>query len=83
MASHVDSSSDFRTTSQQYDCSSMTKPIANPELPSPPTGKYPAKSHARRVAKWIAENGGPQTGIIYLEGQLTQMTEVGTFTSAP
>ena len=54
----------------------MTKPIANPELPPPPAGKYPAKNHARRVAKWIAENGGPKSGVIYLEGQLMKMTEV-------
>ncbi|CAK4033622.1 related to Probable Xaa-Pro aminopeptidase PEPP [Lecanosticta acicola] len=50
-------------------------PIANPNLPSPPSGKYPAKAHARRVAKWIAENGGPKGGVIYLEGQGTKMTE--------
>lgn len=55
----------------------MPKPIANPDLPAPPSGKYPAKAHARRVAQWIAENGGPKSGIIYLEGQLTVMTEVG------
>ncbi|KAK4499267.1 hypothetical protein PRZ48_009780 [Zasmidium cellare] len=51
------------------------KPIANPNLPKPPSGKYPAKAHARRVAKWIAENGGPTSGVIYLEGQSTKMTE--------
>ncbi|EME79668.1 uncharacterized protein MYCFIDRAFT_156918 [Pseudocercospora fijiensis CIRAD86] len=51
------------------------RPIANPDLPPPPSGKYPAKAHARRVAKWIAENGGPTSGVIYLEGQSTKMTE--------
>lgn len=58
----------------------MTKmspsPIANPNLPKPPTGKYPAKDHCRRVAKWIAENGGPASGVIYLEGTGTHMKEV-------
>jgi Xaa-Pro dipeptidase len=54
----------------------VTKPIANPDLPSPPSGKYPAKDHARRVAKWIKENGGPESGLIYLEGQSLHMVEV-------
>ncbi|KAK0304852.1 hypothetical protein LTR82_017044 [Friedmanniomyces endolithicus] len=53
----------------------MSKSIANPSLPAPPSGKYPAKAHARRVAKWIAEHGGPTSGTIYLDGQSTQMTE--------
>jgi Xaa-Pro dipeptidase len=53
----------------------MAKQIANPNLPKPPSGKYTAKAHARRVAKWIAENGGPTSGVIYLEGQTTRMTE--------
>lgn len=52
------------------------RPIANPDLPSPPKGKYPAKEHCRRVAKAIAENGGPQSGILYLEGTGTHMKEV-------
>ena len=56
----------------------MSKSIANPNLPSPPSGKYPAKSHCRRVAKWIADNGGPKSGVLYLEGQSTKMTEVKT-----
>ncbi|KAF2774367.1 hypothetical protein EJ03DRAFT_322959 [Teratosphaeria nubilosa] len=51
------------------------KPIANPDLPPPPSGKYPAKSHARRVAKWIVENGGPSSGLLYLEGQSTKIHE--------
>jgi Xaa-Pro dipeptidase len=54
------------------------KPIANPDLPPPPSGKYPAKSHVRRVAKWIAGNGGPAGGVIYLEGQSLKMVEVCT-----
>ncbi|TKA50262.1 hypothetical protein B0A55_12869 [Friedmanniomyces simplex] len=53
----------------------MSKSIANPDLPPPPSGKYPARAHARRVAKWIAEHGGPKSGVIYLEGQSTKMTE--------
>lgn len=55
------------------------KPIANPDLPAPPTGKYPAKAHARRVARWIADNGGPTSGVIYLEGQSEKIVEVGAF----
>lgn len=55
------------------------KPIANPDLPAPPTGKYPAKDHCRRVAKWISENGGPSSGVIYLEGMGTHMKEVSTY----
>jgi Xaa-Pro dipeptidase len=53
-----------------------SKPIANPDLPPPPSGKYPAKEHARRVAKWIKDNGGPESGVIYLEGQSLTMVEV-------
>ena len=49
---------------------------ANHDLPPPPSGKYPAKAHARRVAEFIAENGGPKEGIIYLEAQKTAMVEV-------
>lgn len=52
------------------------KPIANHDLPPPPAGKYPAKAHAKRVATYIAEHGGPTSGIVYLEGQKTHMTEV-------
>jgi Xaa-Pro dipeptidase len=55
----------------------MAKQIANPSLPAPPSGKYPAKSHSRRVAKWLAENGGPKEGVIYLEGQALREHEVG------
>jgi len=55
----------------------MSKSIANPDLPAPPSGKYTAKAHARRVAKWIKDHGGPSSGVIYLEGQGTKMTEVG------
>jgi Xaa-Pro dipeptidase len=57
----------------------MAKQIANPDLPAPPSGKYPAKSHSRRVAKWLAENGGPTEGVIYLEGQALREHEVGDF----
>jgi Xaa-Pro dipeptidase len=51
--------------------------LANHNLPAPPSGKYPAKAHARRVAEFIASNGGPTDGIIYLEAQKTAMVEVG------
>jgi hypothetical protein len=50
--------------------------LANHDLPPPPSGKYPAKAHARRVADFIAENGGPKDGVIYLEAQKTAMIEV-------
>ena len=52
------------------------KTIANHNLPPPPAGKYPAKAHARRVAKYIAENGGPSEGLIYLEGRTLEIHEV-------
>lgn len=55
----------------------MARQIANPDLPAPPKGKYPAKAHCRRVAKWLAENGGPKEGVIYLEGQALREHEVG------
>jgi Xaa-Pro dipeptidase len=52
------------------------RPIAHPKLPVPPSGKYPSKSHCRRVAKWISQQGGPTgSGIIYLEGQSTHIHE--------
>jgi hypothetical protein len=54
----------------------MVKSIANHDLPKPPTGKYPAKAHCRRVAAWIAENGGPSSGVIYLQGQTLKEHEV-------
>lgn len=50
--------------------------LANHDLPPPPAGKYPAKAHARRVAEFIAANGGPKEGVIYLEAQKTAMVEV-------
>ncbi|TIA50286.1 X-Pro dipeptidase [Aureobasidium pullulans] len=49
--------------------------LANHDLPPPPSGKYPAKAHAKRVAEYIAENGGPKEGVIYLEAQKTAMVE--------
>jgi hypothetical protein len=64
-----------RQLSQQHH-EKMAKQIANPDLPAPPSGKYPAKSHSRRVAKWLAENGGPEEGVIYLEGQALREHEV-------
>lgn len=39
-------------------------------------GKYPAKTHAKKVGDYLKSNGG-KDGIIYLEGQKTQMIEVG------
>ena len=50
--------------------------LANHDLPPPPSGKYPAKAHAKRVAEFIAKNGGPKEGVIYLEAQKTAMVEV-------
>lgn len=37
--------------------------------------KYPAKAHARRVAKYLTDRGFPEDGIIYLEAQKTRMVE--------
>lgn len=59
------------------------RPIANPDLPQPPSGKYPAKAHARRVAKYVADHGGPSSGVIYLEGQSTKMKEVWFHADVP
>lgn len=56
--------------------------LANHDLPPPPAGKYPAKAHARRVAEFIAQNGGPKEGIIYLEAQKTAMVEVCDYFSS-
>jgi Xaa-Pro dipeptidase len=39
-------------------------------------GKYPAKAHARKVAKWIIEKGGDEKGTIYLEAQKQKLNEV-------
>lgn len=39
-------------------------------------GKYPAKEHARKVAKWIVGKGGDGKGTIYLEGQKQKLNEV-------
>lgn len=38
-------------------------------------GKYPAKEHARKVAKWIVEKGGDQKGTVYLEAQKQKLNE--------
>jgi hypothetical protein len=38
-------------------------------------GKYPAKSHAKKVADFIIKNGGDPKGVLYLEGQKTRMIE--------
>jgi Xaa-Pro dipeptidase len=38
--------------------------------------KYPAKEHARNVAKWIIQNGGNKNGLIYLEAQKLRYNEV-------
>lgn len=50
--------------------------LANHDLPAPPAGKYPAKTHARKVAEEIKKNGGNEDGVIYLEAQKTHMVEV-------
>jgi Xaa-Pro dipeptidase len=39
-------------------------------------GKYPAKEHARKVAKWIIAKGGDKKGTIYLEAQKQKLNEV-------
>lgn len=38
-------------------------------------GKYPAKSHARRVVEYIRKTNPDATGTLYLEGQKTRMIE--------
>ena len=38
-------------------------------------GKYPAKSHAQRVANYIEAAGLPKEGIIYVESQKTRLIE--------
>jgi hypothetical protein len=38
-------------------------------------GKYPAKEHARKVAKWIVEKGGDKNGTLYLEAQKLKLNE--------
>ncbi|KAH7072466.1 putative Xaa-Pro aminopeptidase [Paraphoma chrysanthemicola] len=38
-------------------------------------GKYPAKEHARKVAKWIIDKGGDKNGTIYLEAQKQKLQE--------
>ncbi|KAF2395779.1 hypothetical protein EJ06DRAFT_534712 [Trichodelitschia bisporula] len=40
-----------------------------------PTGKYPGKAHAARVAEYIEKHGGDASGVLYLEGQTTKMIE--------
>jgi hypothetical protein len=38
-------------------------------------GKYPAKSHARRVVEYIKRSRPDAEGVLYLEGQKTRMIE--------
>lgn len=38
-------------------------------------GKYPAKSHAKRVVEYIKRQRTDAQGILYLEGQKTRMIE--------
>ena len=40
-------------------------------------GKYPAKTHARKVKDWILEKGGDAKGTVYLESQKQKLLEVG------
>jgi len=49
--------------------------LAHPNLPPPPTGKYPAKAHAKKVADHIRQHGDLGRGVIYLEAQKTRMIE--------
>jgi Xaa-Pro dipeptidase len=37
--------------------------------------KYPAKEHARKVARYIIEHGGKKNGVIYLEAQKLRYNE--------
>lgn len=48
------------------------------EMPLPEIlqGKYPAKAHARKVAKYLQEKGGEGHGVIYLEGTKEKLMEV-------
>jgi hypothetical protein len=41
-------------------------------------GKYPAKAHAKKVAKFILDQGGDKNGVLYLEGQKVRMIEVSS-----
>ena len=38
-------------------------------------GKYPAKTHAKRVVEYIKKKNPDATGVLYLEGQKTRMIE--------
>ncbi|RMZ86407.1 hypothetical protein DV736_g6367, partial [Chaetothyriales sp. CBS 134916] len=38
-------------------------------------GKYPAKAHCQRVAKYLTDRRLPEDGVIYLEAQKTRMVE--------
>ncbi|RMZ84110.1 hypothetical protein DV738_g519, partial [Chaetothyriales sp. CBS 135597] len=38
-------------------------------------GKYPAKAHCQRVAKYLTDRGLPEDGVIYLEAQKTRLEE--------
>lgn len=42
---------------------------------APLEGKYPAKAHCRRVAKYLTDQGLPSDGVIYLEAQKVHMVE--------
>lgn len=42
-------------------------------------GKYPAKSHAKKVKEWILNKGGDGKGTIYLEAQKSKYLEVCWF----
>ncbi|KAI9803296.1 MAG: hypothetical protein M1825_002087 [Sarcosagium campestre] len=44
-------------------------------LPEELKGKYPAKSHAKRVVEYLKSKSQDVKGIIYLEGQKTKMIE--------
>jgi Xaa-Pro dipeptidase len=38
-------------------------------------GKYPAKSHAKRVVEYIKKKNPTASGVLYLEAQKTRMIE--------
>lgn len=44
-------------------------------------GRYPARSHAKKVKEWIVSNGGDPGGVLYLEGQKQKFNEVQELSS--
>lgn len=68
---HVDQASDS-------DNNRKVSPIAVSSMDSVkiPSGKYPAKAHAKKVAEYlIFNNSAAGSGTIYIEGQKTRLLE--------